>query len=269
MVLILLRSAYTNLLFLVLVLVFDIFLPSIGEGSIFFFILMMLLRPIPTAIIATVANDHRVYVHSLSGALLLLLLLLSVDNNDYDTSIVMLLWPSRSIITGSSLIGEDFAIAYAFTPSLLLLLLLHCDRDCFCNNDDSFNDTDTSTYYELRPQQRRFFFVDTVTDTSTYYDGRTNDVCCCWWWSYYYPIATVANNPTVYAYLPSSTPIQILIRFVSIDSVSTVIMIIPVPTDVVSSYFKLISIHIWWSYVFDYGTGRVLHSLRLHGTIKS
>ena len=121
--------------------------------------LMMLLRPIPTAIIATVANDHRVYVHSLSGALLLLLLLLSVDNNDYDTSIVMLLWPSRSIITGSSLIGEDFAIAYAFTPSLLLLLLLHCDRDCFRNNDDSFNDTDTSTYYELRPQQRRYFLI--------------------------------------------------------------------------------------------------------------
>mmetsp|Transcript_65188 Transcript_65188/g.72806 ORF Transcript_65188/g.72806 Transcript_65188/m.72806 type:complete len:80 (-) Transcript_65188:67-306(-) len=79
------------------------------------------------------------------------------------------------------MIGEGFAIAYAFTPSLLLLLLLvrqQCDRDCFRNNDNNFNDTDTSTYNELRPQQRRFFF-DTVTDTSTYYDGRTNDVCCC------------------------------------------------------------------------------------------
>ena len=63
---------------------------------------------------------------------------------------------SRSIITGSSLIGEGFAIAYAFTPSLLLLLLLvrqQCDRDCFRNNDGSF---------------------DTDTDTSNFYDG-----CCC------------------------------------------------------------------------------------------
>ena len=132
---------------------------------------------------------------------------------------------------------------------VLMILILVPTTNCIRNKDD--------------------IFFDTVTDTSTYYDSRTNNVCCCWWWSYYYPFATVANNPTVYAYLPSSTPIQILIRFVSIDSVSTVIMIIPVPTDVVSSYFKLISIHIWWSYVFDYGTGRVLHSLRLHGTIKS
>jgi len=129
----------------------------------------------PTAmpVAATTANDHTVYVHyccqfeccSMDDLHLMIMMLLLLLPPATPTAIgpFSVFYVSSSCLRfykyRSSLIGEDFAIAYAFKPSLLLLLLLHCDRDCFRNNDNSFDDTDTSTYNELRPQQRRDFFL--------------------------------------------------------------------------------------------------------------